>query len=176
MEPESAAAGERARRTIAPLLRAAVAGDPSALASLYDQTAPRVFGFLRTLLGAPGAAEETLVEVYLALPRDGRGCPEGFDALAWLLLRARQIALARGAASLEPVQFPAAGASAALDADERTALGWAFLRGLGEREIAERLRIPPARVRQLVRAGIQKVQGSVATNERVASSLRGASQ
>ncbi|HKE01558.1 MAG TPA: sigma factor-like helix-turn-helix DNA-binding protein [Planctomycetota bacterium] len=174
MEPGSASSGAR-ERPIAPLIRAAARGDSIALASLYDETAPRVYGLLVAVLRDPRAAEDALVEVYGSLRREKRECPDGVDPLGWLLLRARERALALrkdGARADAARAFPDTTADA-LDDDERRVVEWAFLGGLGDRDIAARLEVSRERVRALLRAGIRKLQNSVAWRERLASSLPG---
>ena len=58
------------------LVAAVVAGDPAALAAAYDQFAPALYGYCRSLLSEPadaaGAVRDTFVvaEVKLPLLRD----------------------------------------------------------------------------------------------------------
>lgn len=82
---------------LAGLLAGVAAGDRAALASLYDETSPVIFGLLRQVLGAGAEAEETLVEVYSCVWRKASAYRPGrTSALAWLVASALECAKGRG--------------------------------------------------------------------------------
>lgn len=82
------------------LLSAAGQGDVGALGAFFDQTAPAVFGLLRTALGGTALAEEAAERVYLRLWRTSPGFdPAGGSAYS-LLLRAARRELVDGISTL----------------------------------------------------------------------------
>jgi RNA polymerase sigma-70 factor, ECF subfamily len=82
---------------LADLLAGVAAGDRAALASLYEETSPVIFGLLRHVLGAGAEAEETLVEVYSCVWRRAATYRPGkASALAWLVSSALECAKGRG--------------------------------------------------------------------------------
>lgn len=98
---------------LAGLLAGVAAGDRSALASLYDETSPFIFGLLRQVLGAGAEAEETLVEVYSCVWRTAATYRAGkASALAWLVASALECVKGRGR--------PGAAGGAAADGALRT--------------------------------------------------------
>lgn len=107
------------RERLAGLLKRVAAGDREALASLYDETSPFVFGLLRHVLGAGAGAEETLVEVYSCVWRKaGAYRPGEASALAWLVSAALECVRGRGrpGASEETVADEASKASGGTNA------------------------------------------------------------
>ena len=105
------------------LLAGVAAGDRAALASLYDETSPFVFGLLRHVLGAGAEAEEALVELYSCVWREAAAYRPGrLSALAWLVSAALECAARRGrseatldAHAVEPLR-PSGEAAADADA------------------------------------------------------------
>lgn len=100
------------------LLRRMAAGDQSAMAELYDQTNPMVYGLALRILADPAAAEDVMIEVYTQLWRQvaefdpRRGSPS-----AWLMTLTRSRAIdARRAHLRNPASQPLeAAAHAAAD-------------------------------------------------------------
>ena len=81
---------------LAALLARVARGDMNALATVYDQTVPAVYGLVLRILGDRSAAEEVTADVFVqvwqrAVDYDPRRGP----ALPWLLLIARSRALDR---------------------------------------------------------------------------------
>lgn len=82
------------RERLSALLAGVAAGDGAALAALYDETSPFIFGLLTRMLGAGAAAEKTLVEVYSCVWREAASYRSGVvSPLAWLVSKARGCAL-----------------------------------------------------------------------------------
>ena len=75
------------------LLDRVAAGDTAAMATLYDETSPLIFGLLTRMLGAGTRAEETLVEVYSCVWRKAASYrPADASPIAWLVTNARRCA------------------------------------------------------------------------------------
>ena len=106
---------------LADLLAGVAAGDRAALASLYDETSPVIFGLLRHVLGAGAEAEETLVEVYSCVWRKAADYRPGkASAMAWLVASAleclkgrRRPDAAEDAPAAEPLRTAGEAAEAA---------------------------------------------------------------
>lgn len=98
--PGGVAGAGASQERLSALLAGVAAGDGGALASLYDETSPFVFGLLRRVLGAGAEAEETLVEVYTCVWRGAAAYrPERASALAWLVSTALECVARRGRAA-----------------------------------------------------------------------------
>lgn len=105
--PAGGALACASRERLSGLLAGVAAGDRAALEALYDETSPVIFGLLRHVLGAGGAAEEALVELYSRVWREAATYRPGrASALAWLVSAALECAAGRGrsdAADVAPV-------------------------------------------------------------------------
>ncbi|MGH3649037.1 MAG: ECF RNA polymerase sigma factor SigK [Micromonosporaceae bacterium] len=78
------------------LLRRTARGDDAAFASLYDQTAPRVYGLALRLVRAPALAEEVAQEVLVEVWRTAsRFDPAKGSAVSWMLTLAHRRAVDR---------------------------------------------------------------------------------
>jgi len=169
------------------LLAAIARGEESALAALYDETSPWVYGFTRRILRDTEAAEEVTLEVYLqAWRRAAEYSPRRGSPGAWLLTIARSRAIDRlrstaaRARREEPfcegfdppsaaIGPPAASAEAerqrlvaeaiaSLPREQRRAIELAFFEGLSHGEIAERLGEPLGTVKTRIRLGMMKLR------------------
>ncbi|HXG87777.1 MAG TPA: sigma-70 family RNA polymerase sigma factor [Vicinamibacterales bacterium] len=170
------------------------AGDPDALASLYDRHATAVYSLALRIVGAPSDAEDVTQEVFTQAWRtaarfDGtRG-----EVAAWLLMMSRSRALdalrsrrRRPAPSLDedaaaaiPDPSPSveyivathqqvAGAQVALDrlpAEQRKALELAYYEGLTHVEIAERTSSPLGTVKTRIRTALASVRTALADSQ-----------
>ena len=174
-------------RAEAALLRRVAAGDPEALAALYDRHAALVLGLLVSMLGERGEAEEVLQEVFLQAWREAsRYRPDLAPPRGWLLLLARSRALDRlksegarrrreeTAARLEGAWVAAPlGASrlergerrrrvrsalGLLPGEQRQAIELAFFEGLTHTQISARLALPLGTVKSRVLLGMRKLK------------------
>jgi RNA polymerase sigma-70 factor (ECF subfamily) len=159
------------------------AGDDSALATVYDQYAPLVFGVAVQLVGDQATAADVCQEVFVSLwQRPDRFDPELGSLRTWLATVARRRAIdvlrQRGRrtdreerAAAEPVTPPDIEEAAAalvegervrkalceLPADQRRAIELAYYDGLTHREVAARLGIPEGTVKSRLRLGIARL-------------------
>ncbi len=169
------------------LVERIMAGDESALATLYDRYAGMLFAMLVRILRDTGAAEEVLQDLFLQL---WRGAAR-FDAsrgsmAAWLLVigRNRAISRLRGRESREiledPQEFsfeslPSSGnledeasrmqlmgrlraGLATLPAEQREVLELAYFEGMTQTEIAAKTGSPLGTVKSRVRAAMQTLK------------------
>jgi RNA polymerase sigma-70 factor (ECF subfamily) len=176
-------------------LRAAVSrmarGDESALAELYDATAPRVYALARRIARAAPAAEEVVSDVYFqAWQQSGRYDPARGRVLAWLLTICRSRALdalrrrdqaelhddperLRGgapSAADEPFELLSAfergsrvhTALATLDDTARALIAQSFFEGLSHSEIAARTGMPLGTVKTVLRRALHALRGELA--------------
>lgn len=174
----------------AALLRRLAAGDRQAMAELYDQTSPMVYGLALRILADPAAAEDVMIEVYTQLWRQvadydaRRGSPS-----AWLLTMTRSRAIdalrARGrqpaGESLESAAATAAeapgpealsvaaqrhrfvhGALAQLSAELRQLIELAYFGGLSHSEIAAALGQPLGTVKTRIRTAMTQLRALLA--------------
>jgi RNA polymerase sigma-70 factor (ECF subfamily) len=169
------------RRLVARL----VAGDDSALARIYDQYAPLVFGVAVNLVGDDASARDVCQDVFVSLwQRPERFDPDRAPLRTWLAVLARRRAIdllrqrgrrqqreqrvAVAAATVAPPDIEeAAGALlegeelrrglADLPPEQREAIELAFLHGLTHREVAARLGIPEGTVKSRVRLGLGRL-------------------
>lgn len=169
-------------------------GDQAALATLYDQTSPQVFGLVLKILNNRGAAEEVTLDVYTQVWRQAhtydrtRGTPG-----AWLMMLARTRAIDRFRAgavergrieSLDAVELFASNdetpeqdvegqerrryvqqALATLSNEQRQAIGLAYFYGLSQSEIADKLQLPLGTVKTRMRLGMIKLREALAPYE-----------
>jgi RNA polymerase sigma-70 factor (ECF subfamily) len=167
-------------------------GDHSALAGLYDATAPVVHGLVRRIVKDDSVAEEVTGDAYLQAWQQaarydaGRG-----SALTWLPAIARTRAIdrvrsgARSRHAAEPVeraldvpcQRPGPEdacsvaerrrqvqrALAGLPSEQRQAVELAFYEGLSHGEIAARLDLPLGTVKTRIRLGMTKLRDALST-------------
>ena len=176
---------DRGRRWAALLDRIA-AGDIDALAALYDETSPLLFGLVMYILQDRAAAEDTLVDVYLKVP-DHAGSPRPEqNPVPWLIGLARQTALARlerGRRSGRTVQRPplpvapvasvvpfepldperrqVGRALAQLTPQERSIIQMTYFEGLSAREVAHELSVPTTQVTSDIQQAMWKLRTSL---------------
>ena len=168
----------------------AAAGDPDALARLYDGTVSLVYGLALRIVRDAGAAEEITEDVYMQVWRQAaRYDPERGSVVRWLLTVTRSRAIDRlraGALQREHLApLDAAGdvldtepgpehaategerrslvraALARLSADQREAIELAYFRGLSHSEIATRLGAPLGTVKTRIRLGMDRLRTSL---------------
>ena len=179
-------APEREDELLGLLARIAV-GEEGAFERLYDLTSPRVFALALRILNDRGAAEETTLDVFLQVWRQGeRYEPAKGTPLGWLLTIARTRALdtrrtrQRRARREEPFEaalgLPDGGASpedlsageqdaarirralAALTPGQREALIAAYFAGLSQTEIARATGQPLGTVKTRIRSGLIRLE------------------
>ena len=81
-----AASGSLSSPPLAALIRDSATGDRDAFATLFDLTAPRLFGLIVRIVGDRGFAEEILQESYLQIWENAERYDEKFgSALSWML-------------------------------------------------------------------------------------------
>ena len=163
------------------LLERVRAGDPDAMAELYDRFAPLVYSAAMRVLGDGAAAEDVLQEVFLQVWRR----PGVFDArrgslAAWLavIARHRAIDLRRRQRPSTPLDEVVVALDAALDeaaargqvvervravlasmpAGQRRAVEMAFFEGLTHSEIAARTRQPLGTVKTRIRSALLAIR------------------
>lgn len=192
--PPRSAAPLRASDDLA-IVRRMVAGDPDALAELYDRFAPLVLAVARRILGGAGEAEEVLQEAFLqAWNQAERYDPGRSSVSTWLLLIARTRALdrlrSRGArermAQAAAAEPPAADTSsggddsvlhrerrrrvrqalAELPEEQRRVLELAFYEGLSQSEIATRTGTPLGTVKTRALLGMKKLRQALRSEVR----------
>lgn len=172
------------------LVRRIAGGDQAAMADLYDQTNPIVYGLALRILADPSAAEDVMVEVYAQLWRQAaeydalRGSPS-----AWLLTMTRSRAIdarrARGrdratetldaageltsdAPGPEALTVAAErhrfvqGALAQLSGELRQLIELAYFGGLSHSEIAARLDQPLGTVKTRIRSAMAQLRSLLA--------------
>lgn len=170
------------------------AGDPDALATLFDRHSPVVLGVLTRMLGQRGEAEEVLQEAFLQVWRQaGRYEPRRGSPRTWLLMLARSRALDRLRANAsrarreeEVMTAPEASlhaepaAPASLEADEsrervatalqelsppqRECIHLAFFEGLSHSQIADRLAQPLGTVKSRILLGMRTLRRTLAAS------------
>jgi RNA polymerase sigma-70 factor, ECF subfamily len=184
--PPRSAAPLRASDDLA-IVRRMVAGEPDALAELYDRFAPLVLAVARRILGAAGDAEEVLQEAFLQAWNQAERYDAGRSSVStWLVLIARTRALDRlrsrgardrtaAAAAAEP---PPPDTSSRLDEhvlhrerrrrvkevlaaipeEQRRVLELAFYEGLSQSEISTRTGTPLGTVKTRALLGMKKLR------------------
>jgi RNA polymerase sigma factor (sigma-70 family) len=160
-----------------------VAGDDSALAAIYDQYAPLVFGVAVQLVGDEATACDVCQDVFVSLWQR----PDRFDGdrgslRTWLVMvaRGRSIDVVRrqgrrsqreARAAAEPVTPPDIGEAATalvegervlraleeLPPEQRRAIELAFYEGLTYREVATHLGIPEGTAKSRLRLGLARL-------------------
>lgn len=146
------------------LLRRVRAGEPEALAALYDRHGPRLYG-LACLIGCdPVAAETAVQDVFVHVWQTST---HG-DGFLWLAALVRQRCLtrdpARSTAAAAPTAAPTAErernvreAVAALPDEQREALNLAYFKGLTRQEIAARLKVSDDALHTAARLGLNRL-------------------
>ncbi|WP_151524090.1 ECF RNA polymerase sigma factor SigK [Serinicoccus kebangsaanensis] len=168
------------------LIRAVAEGDQSALAQVYDQLAPRVFGLALRIVRDRALAEEVTQDVFLQIWRQasevdpGRGSPVGW---VMTLTHRRSVDRVRSeqaqsdrlhryesenktppydVTAEEAVERIEAGrVQQALDRigePHRTTLALAYFSGFTHREVAERMDIPLGTAKTRIRDGLRKLR------------------
>lgn len=169
------------------LIERMIAGEESALSTLYDRYSAALLGMLVRILGDGQAAEEVLQDVFLHLWRNAGRFDSGRGSLSgWLLVMARNRGISRlrvrsGREVLEEEDGDYANyfvsaenqeeeaarmqtrgiVKAALDrlpAEQRKAIELAYFEGMSQSEIAERTGIPLGTVKTRVRAAMQTLK------------------
>ena len=184
--PPRSAAPLRASDDLA-IVRRRVAGEPEALAELYERFATLVLAVARRILGAAGDAEEILQEAFLQAWNQAERYDAGRSSVStWLVLIARTRALDRlrsrgardrtaAAAAAEP---PPPDTSSRLDEhvlhrerrrrvkevlsaipeEQRRVLELAFYEGLSQSEISTRTGTPLGTVKTRALLGMKKLR------------------
>ena len=163
------------------------AGDPEALAKLYDESSSLVYALALRILGDAADAEEVTLDVYTQVWRTAASFDAGRGTTAaWLVTLARSRALDRLRSSgarkqkEEPIDTSAEARSegalpeeacimsqqrqivrkalAELGPEQRQAIELAFYSGLSHRELAERLGQPLGTVKTRIRLGMIKLR------------------
>lgn len=145
-------------------------GDVVAFAELYDDTAPAVFGLVRSIVPDPAQAERTTLAVYREVWREAGGYDPGQGGASSLLLAmARRHALGQlpaDAGAAEPAADPGSGHPrcarllAAVPAGSREALVLTYFCGQTIAETAGLLGTSTARVAAQVRGALASLRQS----------------
>ena len=166
------------------LLRRCAARDPGAFETLYDATAPLLYGVALRLLRQPAAAEDVVQETYLSIwaraadYRPGLGAP-----LTWMTSIARYRALdaLRRRSHREDAQTPLDEEAHAdpfsdleartddarmleaclerLGDEQRSCIVLSYCEGYTHRELAERFARPEGTVKSWIRRGVHALKG-----------------
>ena len=169
------------------LIEKMIAGDESALSTIYDRYSAMLFGMLMRILNDRGAAEEVLQDLFLLLWRNAGQFDANRGSLpAWLMVIGRNRAISRlrgrrGNEVLEEKQgdyantFPSeqnieeeavraelarslAAALAKLPAEQRNAVELAYFEGMTQSEIAARTGSPLGTVKTRIRTAMQSLK------------------
>lgn len=164
------------------LVRRVAAGDPAALASLYDRYAPLIYGLARRIVRDEGQAEDLVQEVFLRIWNRPQIYDRGRGTFrAWLVSVAHHLAVdilrrrRREVSYQDKLAAPPAddpveaavneveGAAVRsllgrLPPDQRRVIELAYFEGLTQREIAARLGEPIGTVKTRLRLGIMKLR------------------
>jgi RNA polymerase sigma-70 factor (ECF subfamily) len=168
------------------LAAALVAGNPDALAELYDRYAPLAYGLALRVLGDPGRAEDVVQDAFIRIWNHA----STFDAQrgslrTWLLtaVRNRSIDYLRGRhvherrelelqpelvevgarsdpwrqVSLSLEKSAVLEALSSIPAEQRQAVELAFFGGYSHREIADMTRVPLSTVKGRMRLALEKL-------------------
>ncbi|MGH9431947.1 MAG: sigma-70 family RNA polymerase sigma factor [Terriglobia bacterium] len=172
----------RASSTDLDLIHRVMAGDETALASLYDRYSGIVYSVARRILNDDGAAEEVLQDIFYQLWRTASNFDESRGGLTgWLLVSARNRAIDRlrhhksseGLDEERPVAVKSnlesqvaqselmgkvKGSLLALPEAQRAALELAYFEGLTHTEIAERTGEPLGTIKTRLRSALQTLR------------------
>jgi len=171
----------------AALVERMIAGDESALSTLYDRYSGMLFSMLVRILKDTSAAEEILQDLFLQLWRNpSRFDPSRGSLPAWLLVIGRNRAISRLRSrerrevsddsegfSMESIPSPGnieeeaqrsqlaqrlKSAMATLPPEQREAVELAYFEGMSQTEIAARTGSPLGTVKSRVRAAMQSLK------------------
>lgn len=173
----------------AALVRAAAAGDQSALHGLYERARRPVFTLAVRITGSRESAEEVTLDVFLDIWRRAWSYdPANGTVLGWIMNQARSRAIDRvryetrmkrvdpraddpeeADAGLDPrelLEIKQQGSSvrAALEAltpDERNAIESAYFAGRTHSEVAEQLNEPLGTVKTRIRSALRKLRQAI---------------
>lgn len=131
-------------------------GDREAVAALYDETSPVLYGLTFRILGDPAEAEEALCEAYKrAWAQIKSYNPDQIGLLVWLVLLTRTVALerqkSRSARTPAPVDGPANVVLSRLDPSARRTVESAFFGGAGTSR--DEVRAAFGRLRSMLQKG-----------------------
>jgi RNA polymerase sigma-70 factor, ECF subfamily len=169
------------------LIERVMAGDESALATLYDRYSAMLFGMLMRILNDRGAAEEVLQDLFLQLWRNAGQFDASRGSLpAWLMVIGRNRAISRlrgrrdrevleeeegdfagtfaspqnieDEAAREQVARTVAAALVKLPKEQRQALELAYFEGMTQSEIAARTGTPLGTVKTRMRTAMQSLR------------------
>jgi RNA polymerase sigma-70 factor (ECF subfamily) len=167
------------------LVAALVAGDQTALATLYDRYSPLLLAIAVRMLGPGLEAEDLVHDVFLEAWRAaGSYDPSRASVRTWLVMRVRSRALDRRKSAafsrrtpLDPARHEQAAPEegglahdrevvrrvmASLPAEQRMVLELAYFEGLSSSEIATRASIPIGTVKSRVAAALGKLRSELA--------------
>lgn len=182
---------------LAPLVEGVAGGSEEALAGLYDEAGPRVFGLALRILRDRPAAEETTLDVFVQVWRQAsRFDPARGSAGGWLLTLTRSRAIDRlrslgrrpdtpeplenAALVADPVPGPETAsldserarrvrqAVASLPAEQRRAIEAVYFGGLSHGELAKASGQPLGTVKTRIRAGMAALRRTLAPGEGLA--------
>ncbi|MCW2810530.1 MAG: sigma-70 family polymerase sigma factor [Friedmanniella sp.] len=166
------------------LLAQAGAGHPDALAALYDETGPRVYGLVLAILRSPARAEKVTQEVYLEVWRQAARYPGRPGAeLTWMIgiahrLAVREVRSQRLAEAAPPAvaatlswnELPAllgqpatarpVASRPALSSQQQEILTLTYWCGYSRRQVAERLTLPLTAVSHTISEGLAQLRAS----------------
>lgn len=141
----------------AQLLRQIARGDRASPGELYDGYAPVVLAIAQRMLGTRSAAEELVQEVFVEVwQRAGEYSEQRASIHTQLLLRTRARALARGARALGPTTAARGRVRASCRAAGRARAR--LLRGYTSHEIADKLAVPVATVKERMASAIARLR------------------
>jgi RNA polymerase sigma-70 factor, ECF subfamily len=172
------------------ILRQIAAGNPEALAALYDQTSSFVFSVAMRILRNRADAEEVTLDVYTYVWREaGKFNPERGRVLAWLAILARTRSLDRlralgsqtrhevaqedyghlffstdcpeRASFLRQEQRRIRRALALLSPEQREVIELAFFSGFTHTELAAHLQQPLGTVKSRIRTALEKLRSAL---------------
>jgi RNA polymerase sigma-70 factor (ECF subfamily) len=174
---------------LAALLSATAAGDQQAFASVYDATAPRVFGLVLRVVRDRAQAEEVTQEVFLQVWRSaGSFDAARGSALAWILTLAHRRAVDRvrsavartaredvyesrqvsgpydSTAEVVEERMEARRVRSALERlseTQRAAIELAFFEGLTHPEVSDRLGVPLGTAKTRIRDGLHRLRNQL---------------
>ncbi|MDN3566186.1 sigma-70 family RNA polymerase sigma factor [Paeniroseomonas aquatica] len=178
----------RAEASLADLLAAVAADDRSALRTLYQQQATRLFGVANAILRDREAAADAMQDAFLRISqRAGQFDAERGEASAWLggIVRHAALDLARKRGREMPTDDPTLGDTAvaaealdrvaadaegrrlrdclgALDEKNRKGILLAFVHGLSHAQVATRLDLPLGTVKAWIRRGLLQLRECLA--------------